>query len=356
MDIDNDYAFPLTSVLSNDEVEANYWKCLYTSSDEKMFQYWVILPKRVQPAELNPTRIEDVGMTNLGRYVTDDAEPYMEVWVAHEHAQWEMNPADWLFNKLDLMGETIIHQRLINHPSGSGQFADVLTLKVHSSGDKVISRFTVQKDYNPTNGGGNYFLIKAACAARDYKALADNIYLTVVNWDLLHRSNLGLAELLETVNISNKNNSGFKIPESWKAKPVAENRLLIEHTFDDINYGVINLYFFSNDTLFTEQDVFNIATKRFKAQQDDITLIADALSTVPNDINPVLGENFSTCQGEISSIQENIRAFYQCYIFSIGRAWCYAELVGKKRNHHDYHFEANKRCLEIILSTFHVAQ
>lgn len=355
MDIDNTYAFPLTPALSNAEIEANYWKCLYTSSEEKMLQYWVFLPKRVKPAEVVPTYLEEVGMTNLGRYFSNDAQPYMEVWAAYEHIKWEINPADWLFNKLELMGEKVLLQRLIKHPSGFGEFADVLTLKVHSSGDKVISRFTVQKDYNPKKGGGNYFLIKAACAARDYAALADTIYLTVTNWDLLHRSNLGLAELLETFSISNKNSSGFKIPGSWKAKPIAKNRLLIEHTFDDINYGVINLYFYSKDTLFTEQDVFNLATKRFKDPQAGITLITDSLSTIPNDFNPLFGENMSTCQGDILSLEEKIEGFYQCYIFSLGKAWCYAELIGKKRNHRDYHFEANKRCLEIILSTFHIA-
>lgn len=216
MNTGNNYAFPIVSTASNEEIKANYWKCLYTSADKKMLQYWVILPNRVKPAELTPQHLPEVGLTNLGRYATDDAQPYMEVWAAYERCQWEMNPSDWLFNKLELMGEKVLNQRLIAHPSGSGLFADVLTLKTHSSGDEVISRYTVQKDYNPQEGGGNYFLIKAACAARDYPALANDIYFTVVNWDLLHRSNLVLAELLKTVNLSAKNSSGFKVPESGR--------------------------------------------------------------------------------------------------------------------------------------------
>ena len=226
MNTGNNYAFPIVSTASNEEIKANYWKCLYTSADKKMLQYWVILPNRVKPAELTPQHLPEVGLTNLGRYATDDAQPYMEVWAAYERCQWEMNPSDWLFNKLELMGEKVLNQRLIAHPSGSGLFADVLTLKTHSSGDEVISRYTVQKDYNPQEGGGNYFLIKAACAARDYPALANDIYFTVVNWDLLHRSNLVLAELLKTVNLSAKNSSGFKVPESWQVNPLTETRLV----------------------------------------------------------------------------------------------------------------------------------
>lgn len=86
----------------------------------KMLQYWVILPNRVKPAELTPQHLPEVGLTNLGRYATDDAQPYMEVWAAYERCQWEMNPSDWLFNKLELMGEKVLNQRLIAHPSGSG--------------------------------------------------------------------------------------------------------------------------------------------------------------------------------------------------------------------------------------------
>lgn len=319
-----------------------------------MLRYWVILPKRVKPADLAPQHISEVGLTNLGRYVTSDTQPYMEVWAAYERCQWEMNPADWLFNKLELMGEKIVKKRLIIHPSGSGMFADVLTLKTHSSGDEVISLYTVQKDYNPEEGGGNYFLIKAACASRDYPVLADDMHFTVVNWDLMHRSNLALAELLETVNLSNKNSSGFQVPESWQVKPLTQTRLVIEHTFNSVNYGVINLCFYSQEMLFTAQDVFTVSTKRFHDHKPSVTLTTEVLGSVPNEFNPSLGNSLSTCQGEVFSTEEKMRAIYQCYIFSVGKIWCYAELVGRHRNHHDYYFESNKRCLEIILSTFHV--
>ncbi len=354
MNIEDNYSFPVTSTTTSDDIEKNYWKCLYTSIDKKMFQYWVILPKRVKPADLMPNHIAEVGLTNIGRYVTNDTQPYMEVWAAYEHCQWEMNPADWLFNKLELMGEKVLQQRLIDNPSGSGQFADVLTLKTHSSGDEVVSRYTVQKDYNPEKGGGNYFLIKAACASRDYPILANDIYFTVVNWDLLHRSNLALAEMLKTVNLSNQNSSGFKIPESWQVNALAKNRLVIEHTFNGINYGVINLCFYSQDTLFSAEDVFRLATKRFHEHQPAVNLMTDALRVMPNKLNSSLAVDAYSASGEIISTEEKMHAVYQSYIFKIGNVWCYVELVGKHRNHQDYHFEANKRCLEIILSTFHI--
>jgi hypothetical protein len=354
MNTENNYAFPIISNHIDEDAKANYWKCQYTSADKEMLHYWVVLPKRVKPAELKPQHIAEVGLTNIGRYVTNDNQPYMEVWAAYERCQWEMNPADWLFNKLELMGEKVLNQRLIIHPAGSGIFADVLTLKVHSSGDEVISRYTVQKDYNSEESGGNYFLIKAACASRDYFLLANVIHFTVVNWDLMHRSNLATAELLQTVSLSKNNSSGFKIPESWQVKPMTETRLVIEHTFKGVNSGVINLFFYSQEMLFTEQEVFSVATKRFHDHEPAVTLTTDALRTIPNELNTSFGETLATCVGEIVSPEERMRALYQCYIFSVGQLWCYAELVGRHRNHKAYHYEANKRCLEIILCSFQI--
>ena len=278
----------------------------------------------------------------------------MEVWAAYERCKWEMNPADWLFNKLELMGEKILNRRLIVHPAGSGIFADVFTVKIHSSGDEVISRYTVHKDYNPEESGGNYFLIKAACASRDYPALASDIYFTVVNWDLMHRSNLAIAELLQTVSLSNNDSSGFEIPESWQVKPLTETRLVIEHTFKGVNSGVINLCFYSQEMIFTAQDVFSVSTKRFHDHEPAVTLTTDVLSTIPNEFNTSFGETIATCVGEIVSPAEKMRAFYQCYIFSVGELWCYTELVGRHRTHKDYSYEANKLCLEIILSTLNI--
>ena len=37
MNTGNNYAFPIVSTASNEEIKANYWKCLYTSADKKCF-------------------------------------------------------------------------------------------------------------------------------------------------------------------------------------------------------------------------------------------------------------------------------------------------------------------------------
>ncbi len=354
MNLDPEFSFPLEMTYKSEEIREKFWKCLYTSTGQEMFHYWVLLPQAVKPAEVKPVHFPEVGLTNIGRYITEDTSPYMEVWAAYERCQWEMNPSDWLENKLSLMGEKILHQRLINHPSGSGKFADVLTIKTLASGDEVVSRYTVQKDYNPVDGGGNYFLIKASCAAAIYNSLANDIHFIAINWDLQHRSNMMLAELLKTVSLSSKNSSGFKVPDSWQVNVIADNRLVIEHTFDGVNYGVINLCFYSQEKYKTAEEVFQLSTSRFHQHDNAVSLTASAMETVQNDINSAFTGDVYTCTGEIVSAADKVRAFYQMYIVNVEGLWCYAESVGKHRNHQDYYHEANKRCLEIILSTLHI--
>lgn len=354
MNVEMSYEFPVASAYTGQETQQHFWKCLYTSAPEEMLNYWVVLPQGVKPTELDAVDFPAVRLTNIGRYLTTDASPYLEVWVGYEHCQWEMNASDWLFKKLSLMGEKVLHRRLVGKPSGNGIFADMLTVRKHESGDEVISRYTVQKDYNRQEGGGNYFLLKASCASRDYAGLLNDIYITAVNWDLLNRSNLGMAELLSTVDFDKC--GSLKIPGSWRAKAIAVNRLVIEHTIDNINYGVINLYFYPVKDFPSVENVYDKAVERFHQPENDISLATNEIEPLPNEINDASGPVFQTCTGEVYSGKEKMRAFYQMYIFTQAGIWCYVELVGRKKNRHDYHFEVNKRCLEIILATIKIGK
>ncbi|MEW5291980.1 hypothetical protein ABW286_22850 [Erwinia papayae] len=354
MNLEMSDAFPVASAYTEEEMQQRFWKCLYTSAPEEMLNYWVVLSQSLKPAEINAVDFPAVSLTNIGRYLTTDNSPYLEVWVGYEHCQWEMNASDWLFKKLALMGERVLQRRFTGKPSGNGIFADVLTVRKHESGDEVISRYTVQKDYNPQQGGGNYFLLKASCASHDYAALLNDIYITAVNWDLSHRSNLAMAELLSTVDL-NKHGT-LKIPASWKARALAVNRLVIEHTIENINYGVINLYFYPMADFPSAGHVYDKASERFHQPENGLTLAANEIEPLPNEINEASGAVFETCSGEIYSEKEKMRAFYQMYIFNQSGMWCYAELVGRQRNAQDYHFEINKRCMEIILSTISIGK
>lgn len=349
MNSEVNFSFPLKNAFSKNEIEQGFWKCLYTATEEKMLHYSVILPKRLQPAEIVPAKFPEVRLTNIGRYFPVDDSPYLEVWAAYEHCEWEMNASDWLFNRLARMGENILHQRIIVNPAGSGSFADVLSLKTLPSGDDVISRYTVQKDYNPKQAGGNYILLKASCSSQDYEELANDIYLIVTNWDLINRSNLVTAEQLNTVHIDHQ--SSFKIPASWQAKTLGDNRLIAEHTINGVNHGVINYYYYPEGQYNSPNEVLVSSTERFGQAGSGITLTHSDLEIIPNELNEASGYVFYVSTGEVYSAKDKMRAFYMVVIFEQAGHWCYTELIGSHRSYQDYYYEANKRCLDLILST-----
>lgn len=351
MEFDTNFRFPTDSTFSKNELEQQFFKCLYNSAEQEMLHYWVILPKNLKAAELSPVSFPDTRLTNIGRYLTADDSTYLEVWAAYEHCSWEMNPSDWLLNRLALMGEKIINQRIIFKPD-SGNLLDVLTIKTHTSGEDVVSRFTVHKDYNPKSGGGNYFLMKASCALRDYESLANEMLVIVTNWNLAHRSNLVTAEQLITVNLNKT--SSFQIPASWQTKIIAQNRLVVEHTIDDNNYGVINVYFYPLERFQTPNDVYAASVARFHKPGGDVKLTSDEINIIPNEINEKSGYVFYVCTGEVSSEKDNMHGYYQMIIFKQAGLWCYAEQIGMYRNFDDYHYETNKRCLELIVATINL--
>ena len=163
-----------------------------------------------------------------------------------------------------------------------------------------------------------------------------------------------LSELLKTVSLSNKNDSGFKIPDSWQVSTLDDNRLVIEHTLGNVNHGVINFCLFRQTDYPSAQAIFEVATARFNRHDSAVSLATSDIASIPNDINLTFTGDLYSCTGEVVSAAENIRAYYDMRIFKINDLWCYVEVVGPHRNHRDYYYETNKRCMEIILSTFRI--
>lgn len=95
MELTINYKFPVATAYSKEAIQQNFWKCLYTASDDKALHYWVFLPKHLKPTEVKPEMMANTGLTNIGRNFTVDKSPYMEVWAAYEHCPWEMNASDW---------------------------------------------------------------------------------------------------------------------------------------------------------------------------------------------------------------------------------------------------------------------
>lgn len=167
-------------------------KCNYTTVESEL-AYWILLPKDVKPVQIEKQPIEGLDINNIGQYVSIDKTcPLLEVSVYYEHCWYEMNSADWLAKKLNLMGESILHYRKINGTS-TGTYADILTEKTINKDESVISRFTVLKDYDPDFSGANYFMVKASCFKEDYQERMFDMLQITNNWDLINKTNWNMA-------------------------------------------------------------------------------------------------------------------------------------------------------------------
>lgn len=69
------------------------------------------------------------------------------------------------------------------------------------------------------------------------------------------------------------------------------------------------IFAFSQEMLFTAQDVFSVSIKRFHDREPAVTLKTEALATIPNEFNPSLGKTLWTCRGKCSAQRKKCALF-----------------------------------------------
>jgi len=343
------YSFPIRSVLEDDYLVSNFWKCLYTSAEESL-QYWVILPNHVKPTKVTPIEISNVNLVNIGQYISIDDSPYLEIEVVTEYCEYEINASDWLWKKLAIIGEAVLDFREITGES-TGKYLDVLTIKKTPGGEEIISRFTTIKDHDKNKNGANLFCIKATCFSKDYENLAGNIFHIVTNWDLIYKSDWQMAENILPFEYDFTEAIRFYIPVSWEIKYETKNtntfsRFVFAHPIGSFNRGVINAFFYSIKETVNVATIYEKSFNRMSKLTTDLT----ELTKIRSD-NPAIKELW-TLNGTIEYKSENYAACLFIYIIKTLNGWYYFESVGPKPNLQNYYFEINIRCIEIILQSF----
>jgi len=348
----NKLPFPVSQELSNEFLKANFWKCLYTSAGEEL-AYWVILPNNVKPVKLGPIPISELGLTSIGQYVRTDDSPYLEVQVVYEHCPYDMNASDWIMKKIYLLQETIINYRLIKGKS-TGEYLDVLTYKKHPDGEDIISRITVLKDFDKKKDGANYFCVWANCPLSGYEELSNAIFQIVSNWDLINKTDWQMAEYLKPFAIDFSEKVRFYVPYSWDIAYNEDNtnsmsRFVFSHTVKEQNKGVINAFFYDNNSIENQDDAFNKSIKRL-LDLDGSKQELKSLTKSETD-NPFIDELYVT-DGLFFYEKGNFNPYVQISIIKTKKGWYYFECVGPKPNLENYYWEINKRCLELIQNSF----
>ena len=356
-------AFPQEQTYSPEEQRQRYWKCKYTVGAQQL-HYWLLLPNDVKPVNLVETTIEGLSMYCIGEYASvDEDKPRMEVAVCYEHCKYEMNAADWLVKKLDMMGEEVVKYKKV-YGKSTGAYADVLTVKA-VDGRNVISRFTVLKDYDSYLGGGNYMMVKAACFEDDYEKRALDMLQVTHNWDLMNKTDWNMAENLQL--FEGKEGFSRKIkfyhPVSWKmfvntnARDSSGNcsQLMLRHDEAEKNVGVIVIRFLP-DMAFRKPDaIYSAAVEHLVNSQDfkcklekkDMDNFADS-----NIKNPKIKPMWYI-QGNIECQNAKAVRFLMAYVIKDERErYYYIESIGTRPNRQTYNWEASKRCLELVVNTF----
>ncbi len=349
-----EYSFPIDQSYSNEYLKTNFWKCNYTTGEEQ-FHYWVILPNNVKPNKLEFVKIEQLSLTNIGQYVRNDASPYLEVQLAFENYEFEMNASDWLKKKLYIMGETIINERIIKGKS-TGNYIDVLCKK-QIGGVDIISRYTVLKDYNKKIGGANYFCIKASCEGKDYENLSLDILQIVTNWELINKSDWQMAELLSPFMDNFVEPVKFFVPYSWEGKYLNSDEInyshnVFEHKIENINKGVINTFFYKLNSFNNILEVFENNLRRFERIDDvKINIIDSGIVSKDQIQNPFIEDLFSAT-GNLDSETSDFHSNITLAIIKTNLGWYYFESIGSKPNLQNNYYEVNKRCLQIMINSF----
>lgn len=348
------YSFPVDQTLPIGYLKDNFWKCLYTSYEEKL-HYWVLLPTNVKTTQVKAVIIPELSLTNIGQYVRIDDSPYLEVQIAFEHCVYEMNASDWLHKKIAVMGEKIIHERII-YGRSTGNYLDCLTKKKMNDGETVISRFSVLKDYDKNIGGANYVCIKVTCVEADYEDLALKIFQIISNWDLSNKSDWQMAEMLSPFMDDFAETVKFFVPYSWEAKfnKNTDNNFVnyvFDHNVNGENKGIINCFFYKREYFIDTEELIDTQQKRFSIE--DLKFTINPIEVVEkNKIkNPNVLELYNSV-GLMDSNDENFHAHLIIAVVATELGWYYFESVGPKPNLVNNYWEINKRSLQIIINSF----
>jgi len=208
--------FPEIITFNLNYQKENFWLCRNCSARSESLHYKILLPLSLQPISIEPIPIDGINnFYNIGCYqpIPETQLPAMEVNVAYEYIEKEIDASDWLEKITFLFDEKIIKRK--DYYSVSGKYSDILTIS-DFEGDKIVSRMRVFKNYDFQRKGANLILVKASCPQENYTSLAEYFLHSVKYFTLINDSKWHLTEQLKSINLYIPTNYSFYYPESWQ--------------------------------------------------------------------------------------------------------------------------------------------
>lgn len=295
-------------------------------------------------------------LTIIGVYRSAAENPdVMELLVSYERSLYELNGSDWLIKKLLMSGEIILNTRIL-YDVEHGEYLDVLSYQRRPSGQEVISRSTVYKEYDEVVGGGIYFIVKASCLKKNYTKHAYDLLHMITHWELINKCDMTRSEKFQIVSIHDVVPCQFYIPASWMIRHSHDNNPLVSryvflHNLGDQNIGAINLYVFRADLAQTAVEILEASFDRIASENDVKHTLYKLRKKQINHIYNLEIDEVYTASAEVFYEQKTI--LIEIKIVKTKRAWYYIEVAGPRANVGNLYWEANQRCLEMIVDSLH---
>lgn len=343
-----EYTFKKDHELSPNFLKKNFYKLRYSLGNSNV-DYWIVLPNYVKEFSTRENKLKSLDISLIGQY-TSTTESFFDVEVFYEHLKFDINPSDWIMRKLSRLNETILEKDDFKDKS-TGVYADVLTAKEISTGERFISRITVKKNFDYENGGANYVGVRVMCREVNYNNLSDFVLHTVYNWDFDKKGDWQLAERIVPHHIKMRNKLFFYVFESWKifgevAEPL--NHLMIRQEANDQNSGVINIFEVETEKNANIEDLFKSYINRVELTDVDLNEIEDVSAILKN---PEISHAWKR-EGIIQNTKEQFRSHATLYIILIENTYYYIESLGSSANYENYNWEINRRQSALILDSF----
>lgn len=341
----------------NAKLKESFWKCNDDSKSDSSLHYYLEIPNNVKPTNLTEKNIPGIDtIKEIASYRRIDDAPYIEVQVVYQPLKHEINPSDWLYNLLDITKETIIDKREIK--GDAGIYLDALSIKEFPNGEKVVSRSTAQKNYDPATKTLNIVSVKVSCSLKDYPNLSEEIMAIATGWNFINKSNYQLGEDLKRLDTKKKNNLSFYFPNSWNGgkfipKDGNPERVAIFNKNDNKETkGAINI--FISELKETKEKLYNQITERFTS--NDITLnLSELEKNSQFSANNYYNEHWQSI-GTIIDKSKNFQGSIRISIVKTVDELILIELVGPNKVQDYYNAARNNRAFDLLLQTLQTSE
>ncbi|MBJ6386874.1 hypothetical protein JJP69_06085 [Enterobacter cloacae] len=345
-------SFPELVTYSFEYQKEHFWRCRYTSSESTSLYYKILLPLDVKPVGVKPELI--AGTNNLyaiGCYqtVTGTKYPFIEIDVAYEQVNNDIDASEWGEYILSLLDEEILHRK--DYYSASGRYADFLS-KSCIDGKTVISRVRVFKNYDFEHKGANMIIVKASSSEEDYELLAEDLYHCVKFFTLINDSKWHLAEELKSINLDLPASYSFYYPASWLYSERYNNEKMSYYSLslrgETRVHGVIDGYFLHYDATINKDQIYDLIISNIEAVSYNYIK-----ETFSKQVGEIFNKNITELwKGEFNV--KNSEGREGLLIIFVGKVQgCWFFIIGSltSREQSFASWAAGKRAIDIILNS-----